>query len=183
MLRNFIFLSLLFLVLSLFFCAQKQNQIKIRVAEPVKQEITSSAPVEKYCFFTTRNSKPRLFSDLLESKLLICGFSVADIDLALNISVLNEYHRLFFINVHRYIINPNLIRGHMVMTEEIAVEVNLDSTITYSRDNFIFSQNTSVDSLLFLCYTEMQKNPKSILLLEKKRESELLQNLIRINFE
>jgi len=163
-------------------CGNREIQVVIPLPHSAQKAIEAAAPAEQYTFYALRTSYPKTIGELNQSTLFICGKVEDGIDYKLLQISFQELGKPLFKSVQRYAIRPDLLSGVIVFSENVSIDLNDGSSMSYPRENLLFAANFSRDSLLSNCIEDMRKGNGSVLLISKEARNELLQQLIKISF-
>ena len=171
------------LVVFVFACRTEKNLLVIPVSRCIQDAVNAAAPADRYGFYALQSSAPHNLEELAEATLLLCGDIEDDTELEISSASVDELNRPLFKSVHRHIVNPNLLTGRMVISENVNIALKTGGTVQYSRETFLYGKDTPLDSLVQQCLMTMHEKHKSVLLMEKNVDSELLKQMTRIIFK
>ncbi len=180
-LKNILFIISI-LVIS-FSSGQEHKKVEINVSNSFKKTIEEAAPAEEYCFYALKESYPKSIEEMNKTKLFVCGEIKAQADVVVMMASLDDYNSPLFNSIHRYLINPNILSGKMVTSENVTITPKSGKSIKFPLERAVYGKDTSIDTLIKQCSVEMQKINNSVLLIGRNVDSEVLSLMVEIIFK
>ena len=170
-------------LLIMFGCGQAYEKTEIDVPDSVKQALEEAAPQGNYRFFAVKESLPENIGDLQQAVLFACGEIEGQADLQVLMASMEELNSPLFKSINRFYINQNMVSGQMAMAETVTVNPENGEALKIPRAKSVFGTDNTSETLVGKCVEEMQKNPKSVLLISSDIKSEALRQMAKVIFK